>query len=356
MSKLTYQDKVKLYDKPSVPEINKVTDANINNIKHAVNEATNYNVVTEDSAGKLKCNLTGELATGDIISISIPTLTNTSATMQLSVDGGTTYYYIKNMTADAVYNDFQNTELSNGKYILYFDGTYFILDKSKFGGKVITNANTITRNGFYTAFGTATGVPNSSYSWFITHQNSNAGTASAYQRAIAYSTDLIIYERTKVSGTWGNWVNRNIVNNLTTSSAGNGALDAYQGKVLNDKINNLKTYSTTETNTGKIWIDGKPIYRTCFYLTNPTLLSNWVLINVSTLNINEYTKIYGFSKATNDLQTAIQVIPRVVTDAIATYGIGLGDMSKTEIGIQFGTNYTSIQYIKLIVEYTKTTD
>ena len=42
------------------------------------------------------------------------------------------------------------------------------------------------------------------------------------------------------SSTWGAWINRSTVNNLTTASAGNGVLDAYQGKVLNDNITNLK--------------------------------------------------------------------------------------------------------------------
>lgn len=34
-----------------------------------------------------------------------------------------------------------------------------------------------------------------------------------------------------------------------------------QGKMLNDKITNANIYSTQEVNTGKKWIDGKPLYR-----------------------------------------------------------------------------------------------
>ena len=71
---------------------------------------------------------------------------------------------------------------------------------------VITNLNTIARTGNYTAYGTATGAPDTAYSWFIEHINSSAGTVTAYQRAIAYSTDLILYERTKIGSTWGNWI------------------------------------------------------------------------------------------------------------------------------------------------------
>src|SRR5574344_3114603 len=60
---------------------------------------------------------------------------------------------------------------------------------------------------YTTLFRSATGVPDTNYSWFVTHQNSNTGTVSATQRAVAFSTNLIIYERTKISGTWGNWIN-----------------------------------------------------------------------------------------------------------------------------------------------------
>ena len=84
-----------------------------------------------------------------------------------------------------------------------------IIGATQYGGTIVTNLNTISKGGFYTALGTATGVPNSSYSWFITHQNSNTGTLSATQRAVAYSTDLIVYERVMQSSTWGAWENVN---------------------------------------------------------------------------------------------------------------------------------------------------
>lgn len=74
-----------------------------------------------------------------------------------------------------------------------------------YGGTVIDNLNTINKNGFYTCYSTATGVPSASYSWFVTHQNSNVGTASATQRAVAYTTTPVVYERTKSSGTWNAW-------------------------------------------------------------------------------------------------------------------------------------------------------
>ena len=75
-----------------------------------------------------------------------------------------------------------------------------------YGGSIITDLNMPISSGCYTALGTASNVPNSSYSWFIDHINSNTGNVSAYQRAVAYSTTLIIFERTKINSVWGDWI------------------------------------------------------------------------------------------------------------------------------------------------------
>lgn len=102
---------------------------------------------------------------------------------------------------------------------------------TQYGGTIVTNIDTINKSGYYTCYGTATGAPNTSYSWFIHHQNSNAGTASATQRAVAYSLTLIVYERVKVNGTWGNWgidLTKNIITAWGTSnqtlSSGNAVI------------------------------------------------------------------------------------------------------------------------------------
>lgn len=50
-----------------------------------------------------------------------------------------------------------------------------------YGGSIITDLNMPISSGCYTALGTASNVPNSSYSWFIDHINSNTGNVSAYK-------------------------------------------------------------------------------------------------------------------------------------------------------------------------------
>ena len=74
-----------------------------------------------------------------------------------------------------------------------------------YGGSISSNLNTITKSGFYTCYGTAVGAPNSTYSWFVLHENSNTGITSATQTATAYSTDIQKYVRIKIGSTWGDW-------------------------------------------------------------------------------------------------------------------------------------------------------
>lgn len=70
---------------------------------------------------------------------------------------------------------------------------------------LVTNVNTISRTGPYTCYGTATGVPDPSYSWFIQHINSSVGTTYATQEATAYSTTIIKKRRNLMNGVWGAW-------------------------------------------------------------------------------------------------------------------------------------------------------
>lgn len=344
MSKINFNNKVALNQNPEIPEINKVTADNMNEIKNAINQSINYNATTEDSAGKLKCTLTGTLASGDIVNVTIPTLTNTSSTMQLSIDNGVTYYYIKQLSADSVFTDFTNAEITNSKCSLYFDGTYFILDNSKYGGKLIANLNTIIKDDDYTCYTGATGLSTEmnalGVSFHIHHQNSNVGTGGAYQKAVAFSTDLIVYERTKVNSTWGNWINRSTINNLTTSSAGNGILDAYQGKILNDKITALQTYSIVEVDTGKIWADGKHVY---------SILLNSTCSNINTLitNLHIDTFINGYGKASSIYQNYWRIPTLYLAET--GYVIILNVDGTISFGSFYGNN--SCWYY---LEYTKT--
>ena len=106
--------------------------------------------------------------------------------------------------------------------------TWYTKGNTVYGGTIVTDLNVIAHGGFFTATGSATGVPNSSYSWFVLHQNSNAGTVYAQQTAYAYnSASIICYERVKSASTWGNWILRGSAWPMTTFES--GALLAYPG-------------------------------------------------------------------------------------------------------------------------------
>ena len=101
---------------------------------------------------------------------------------------------------NAIFNDLTYLDdliAANFLRTIYGDNAY--------GSTLVTDFNAITKSGFYTGYGAATGAPNTSYSWFVLHQNSAVGVASMYQRAVAFSTAIVVYERTKISSTWGAW-------------------------------------------------------------------------------------------------------------------------------------------------------
>ena len=79
---------------------------------------------------------------------------------------------------------------------------------------------------------------------------------NAYVRQTAYVNVLPyqVYTRTYANGTWSSWQKFITESDLTD------------------------TYSTTETLTNKVWIDGKPIYRRCFNITNPNIAWTGVTI------------------------------------------------------------------------------
>jgi hypothetical protein len=92
------------------------------------------------------------------------------------------------------------------------DPLTYVKGTSIYGGSLETNFNTISRDEFFTGYYDATGAPpaqTGNPSWFGQHWNSNTGTVSAYQIAVAYvNTSIICYERVKLSSTWGSWILR----------------------------------------------------------------------------------------------------------------------------------------------------
>lgn len=116
-------------------------------------------------------------------------------------------------------------------------------------------------------------------------------------------------------------------------------------------INQNNTYSTSETLTGKIWIDGKPIYRKCITLSNVNI--GYVEQNHGISNVDNLISMVG----TLEYNDKIQYIPNVVCDNIAGYGAGFVDFKKSgTFHTLFGTSISTTNTVHVIFEYTKTTD
>jgi microcystin-dependent protein len=71
--------------------------------------------------------------------------------------------------------------------------------------------------------------------------------------------------------------------------ATSGLSENAQDNVINT-LNEQRSYSTEEVNTGKKWIDGKPIYRKTFVFTNLTLSNSPTLIGTIDVAINRIVK------------------------------------------------------------------
>lgn len=123
-----------------------------------------------------------------------------------------------------------------------------------------------------------------------------------------------------------------------------------QVALLQNEVDQLKqedVYSTEEVDTGKKWIDGKPIYRRVFYINNPAI--NWSRVSLNAHDIDWIVKHEYTAKRTGG--AVITEYYRANTD---NYGVHLL--------VDNGTLYyycqsnSAFSAMSITVEYTKTTD
>lgn len=190
---------------------------------------------------------------------------------------------------------------------------------------------------------------------FLTKHNGD-NTGYGYQRAMGFfiSRDTMtfyvisVFVFNNLSGQ-ANWLN---INNepITTTRLANGAVTGVKiadRTITASKISSAFTdYSTTEQNTGRLWIDGKTIYRkhvNLGSLTNTTPKS--VAHGIS--NLGTVVSLTGF--ATNG--TVFLPLPLARYNNFASQ-IGLY-MDTTNVVVEPGNDRTSYTgYV--VIEYTKT--
>ena len=112
-------------------------------------------------------------------------------------------------------------------------------------------------------------------------------------------------------------------------------------------ITGLQTYSTTETNTGKVWTDGKTIYRQVFNLSNYGNLQNGSAVscpvaNMETLIFQDITYFYN---------TRNVKLPLVESNGNTLQGSY--DTSTQKIYFS-GAGSWQARSMRVILEYTKT--
>lgn len=121
--------------------------------------------------------------------------------------------------------------------------------------------------------------------------------------------------------------------------------------VVNNNANILQgdtTYSSNEIDTGKIWIDGKPIYRkviNCGALPNYTIKS--VAHNISNLDFVVFLNGVSYSSTTGNYFP----LPYVADTLPATVKMWATD---TNINLQTTSDRTDYTKTYVTIEYTKT--
>ena len=138
-----------------------------------------------------------------------------------------------------------------------------------------------------------------------------------------------------------------VIDNLTSTST-TDALSANQGKILNDKITSINTYSTSETNTGKKWKDGKDIYRKIIELSNIPASTTEYSYNVE--NIDKIVNAQASWYDTTDKATFFTNLRYDSNGAYIKF-IYLKDKLKVETEFNW-SNRTSD--VSITLEYTKT--
>lgn len=125
---------------------------------------------------------------------------------------------------------------------------HFVYGDTAYGGSIVDNLNTLARTMPFTCYGTSVGAPDTTHSWFGWHLNSNAGTVSASQMAIAFGTDLIVKYRTKSASVWGPWKNGSTtVNNSTDTAYTFLASDANTCHIVNTSAATTRTVPSDTT-------------------------------------------------------------------------------------------------------------
>lgn len=115
---------------------------------------------------------------------------------------------------------------------------------------------------------------------------------------------------------------------------------------ISTEISDINTYSTTEINTGKTWIDGKSIYRIVLSGTTSSSRDDYFFSAIP--NLDTCVNVAGIL-----LDSGYKLIVPSWGSSSNWVNVAMNNTNQVYLG--YSSQYRS-KDIKIIVEYTKTTD
>ena len=203
----------------------------------------------------------------------------------------------------------------------------------------------------------------------------NYDTSTAVDTKISNSEEVLIGSDSGIKASHELWVDPNdvtpIVNSEISNSYGTAQNLGYSQEYSNTtfatkdvatqssnglmsstdkaKLDNGEVYSTTETRIGT-WIDGKPLYRKVFTLTNiVSSTSNTDFVDLASMHVKGVVHLYGIYDA-----VGIGQFPIPLTDSDQNYCVLFVNYAN-QIRGRFVNAAPTIN-AKIIIEYTKSTD
>lgn len=113
-----------------------------------------------------------------------------------------------------------------------------------------------------------------------------------------------------------------------------------------------ESYSTDEVKTNKTWVNGKPIYRKVLVIPKSSIPGTGNRDYAHGINnVDEWTEVTG------KVYRSTGVANPIPWSTTSTWATIFNDFTGTNIGISLGSDiYNNATSMKIILEYTKTTD
>lgn len=111
---------------------------------------------------------------------------------------------------------------------------------------------------------------------------------------------------------------------------------------VDEKVNKIGTYSTEETDTGKIWVDGKSIYRKVLVVSNIATGEN-KSVDISSINFERIVSMTAIGTLTDGTVVAL---PHIYNDNFISMYEQNNSIHITPVGYSLTNVYITLEYVK----------